>query len=324
MSSVRISYENNISTANAILLEEIKDGESEDEQSKVATTLQKRLQIPLPKIEISYRMGANLGKSPRPIHITFTTLPQRHKVWSKKSQLNKDQTDKLWLQEDLPKSLRSDLNALLKIQKRAKSLKDRYPDVKIKDFKIRLNGIFYDAQNLHLIPDELKLSTISTPQNDEAIVFFGRSSPLSNHHLCQFTIAGKTLTCVEHYLAWQRAINADDGALAESVLTMEDPSEHKRVLNSMRASNPEKWEEPVENILKVALNAKFFQNPALRTFLSETHPRKIGEASLDTKWGVGLFLKHPDVLNTEKWNQEGNRLGKALKSLRNEFLQSDM
>lgn len=300
-------------------LEEAEEGE--EVKSKIVTVLQTRLHIPPPKIEIAYRMGASRGKNPRPILITFATLPQRHTVWYKKGDINKDQTQKLWLQEDLPKPLRDDLSALLKIQKRAKSLSTKYPDVKIKDFKIRINGLFYDARNLHLIPEELKLANISTPQSDTATVFFRRSSPLSNHHLCQFVIAGKTFTCVEHFLAWQRANNAEDKPLAESVLEMEDPSEHKKVLNSLKETNQERWEESVENILKVALKAKFSQNPDLKKFLCDTNPRRIGEASLDTTWGIGLSLRNPDVLNIEKWNQEVNRLGKALESLRNELLQ---
>lgn len=83
-------------------------------------------------------MGASAGKFPRPILITFKDMGQPLQVWYKKGDLNKDQTQKLWLQEDLPRPLRNELNALLKVQKKAKSLPEKYTEVKIKDFRIKI------------------------------------------------------------------------------------------------------------------------------------------------------------------------------------------
>lgn len=236
-------------------VDELKEGE--DEATKVAELLQKRLNIPTLKIEMAIHMGPTAGKYPRPILITFKHIKQRFQVWFKKGDLNKDQETKLWLQEDLPKPLRADLNALLKVQKRAKSLSDKYTDVKIKDFKIRVQGQFYNAQELELLPDDLKPSTSTTPQNDKAVAFFGRSSALSNHHICKFIIAERSFSCVEHFLAWQRANVAEDKTLAAEVLTMKDPSDHKKTLNALRDKNPDRWEETVENVLLTALRAKF-------------------------------------------------------------------
>lgn len=306
---------------NLLLLGLEEPGEEGDERSKIADTLQERLKIQRPKIETAFRMGATAGKSPRPLLITFSTLPQRFQVWNSKGELNKDQENKLWLQEDLPKPLRDEMSALIRVQKKAKSLPDKYPNVKIKDFRIRIQGRFYKAHELDLIPDDLKLSNIATPRSEEAVVFFGRSSPLSNHHICNINIAKRTFTCVEHFLAWQRANIAEDKVLANSVLDMKDPSEHKKVLNSLHDKATEQWEETVENVLLVALRAKFKQNEHLKKFLCETHPRKIGEASYNTTWGIGMALNNENVLKTDKWNTEGNRLGKALELVRGELLQ---
>lgn len=300
-------------------VEECKEGE--DDKTKVTEILQSRLNIPRIKLEMVVRMGASTGKQPRPILMTFSNLPQRFQVWYKKGELNKDQEQKLWLQEDFPKPLRNEMNALLKIQKKAKSIPDKYPDVKIKDFKIKIQGRFFSAQQLESLPDDLKPSRNATPQDDEAVVFFGRASPLSNHHICEITIAGRNYTCVEHFLAWQRANVAEDKALAQEILQMKDPSEHKRALNSLRENKAEEWEETVKSVLLAALRAKFKQNNSLKTFLCSTHPKKIGEASLNTKWGIGMSLTNKDVLDKTKWNVEGNRLGKALERVRNELLQ---
>lgn len=79
--------------------------EGEDERSKIGDLLQSRQGISKPKIEMAVRMGTTVGKFPRPILISFKHMEQRLQVWYKKGDLNKDQTQKLWLQEDLPKQL---------------------------------------------------------------------------------------------------------------------------------------------------------------------------------------------------------------------------
>lgn len=253
--------------------------------------------------------------------ITFANFPQKLTVWFKKSALNKDQSQKLWLQEDLPKTLRTELNALLKVQRRAKALPEKYPDVKIKDYKIRIQGIFYKASELDQLPNDLQASAIATPQSEQAVVFFGRASPLSNHHICSFKIGGRNFTCVEHFLAWQKANLSSDKTLAPAVLEMKDPSEHKKVLNSLREDHPDEWAESVESILIAALRAKFKQNQGLHKFLCDTHPRRIGEASINQKWGIGMPLSNPEVLDVDKWHKEGNLLGRSLELIRSELLQ---
>lgn len=299
-------------------VEETQEGE--DEKVKISELLQTRLHIPKPKIEMVTRMGTATGKNPRPALITFAHIDQRYSVWYKKSQINKDQTQKIWVQEDLPKKLRTELNALLKVHKKAKSMQDKYPDAKIKDFKIRIQGRYYEAQDLELLPDDLKPSRTTTPQSDDAVVFFGRSSPLSNHHMCNIKIAGRAFNCVEQFLAWQRANTAKDKELADEVLQMKDPSEHKKVLNSLKEKNNDDWEDTVDNVLLTVLRAKFKQNETLKKFLCDTYPRKIGEASLNPQWGIGMSLTDENVLDTTKWHKDGNRLGKTLEKVREELL----
>lgn len=300
-----------------LMLMGLKEPETEtEEKESIAIILMNRLSIPKPSIEMEYRVGTNQGKGPRPVLITFSTFSQKLAVWYKKSEINKNQEVKLWLQEDLPKPLRTELSALLRIQKRAKALPDKYPDVKIKDFRIQIQGKYYKACELDQLPSDLQASAIATPQSPNAVVFFGRASPLSNHHVCSFQIAGKSFTCVEHFLAWKKANLASDTSLAPA-----DPSEHKKVLNSLKQDNTEKWAELVEDVLKTALRAKFKQNQELRQFLCDTNPKRLGEASVNQKWGIRMPLSNPNVLHVDKWNKEGNLLGRSLEVVRNELLQ---
>lgn len=52
---------------NLILMGLEEGEEGEDEKSKVATSLQKRLSIPMPKIDKVFRLGATIGRNPRPV-----------------------------------------------------------------------------------------------------------------------------------------------------------------------------------------------------------------------------------------------------------------
>lgn len=63
------------------------------------------------------------------------------------------------------------------------------------------------------------------------------------------------------------------------------------------------------------------KNGGLRKFLCDTYPKRLGEASLNLKWGIGMSLTNDDVLDTTKWKEEGNRLGKALEVVREELRQ---
>lgn len=93
-------------------LEESKDGEQETD--KLTTLLPKR---PKPKIDMTYRAageggggGLNIGKTLTPALINFANLPQKFAVWNMQVNISKEQTQKLWLQEDLPKRLRAELS----------------------------------------------------------------------------------------------------------------------------------------------------------------------------------------------------------------------
>lgn len=280
-----------------------------------------RLNIPTPRLESTYRIGEKGGNKPRPIMMTFTNVPQRNVVWFKKATINKDQEQRLWIQEDLPRELRMEINALLKVYRYAKNLPEVYPDVKIKDFKLRVDGKFYTHTQLEALPVNIRPSTIATPSTEDTVVFFGRDSPLSNHFICSFDIAGTNFTSVEQYLAWSKAKVTPNTNLVTEILNTTDPAEHKRTLNFLKGENTQEWEEKREDAIKTALRAKFGQNAFLKDFLCNTYPKKLGEASPNPVWGIGMSLRDQHVLDQTKWNVEGNLLGKTLTTMREELLQ---
>lgn len=133
---------------------------------------------------------------------------------------------------------------------------------------------------------------------------------------------GVKFTCIEQYLAVQKAHLADNKNLAREAMGSSDPADHKVVLNKLKTEVADKWAERAPDIIKSAVKAKFTQNQNLTKFLLDSHPLRIGEASKDTRWGIRLSLEHPEVLDTTKWAAGGNLLGRTLVSLREELLET--
>lgn len=125
---------------------------------------------------------------------------------------------------------------------------------------------------------------------------------------------------MEQFLAWRRASLAGNDSLISRALSIADPVVYKGILNEIRNDKSNDWSRQLDNIALVGLRAKFQQNPALAHFLCSTHPKLIGEASFSKRWGTGLPLTHPDVLQTGKWSPRGNLLGRTLVTIREELI----
>lgn len=178
----------------------------------------------------------------------------------------------------------------------AKQSPQTYGEVKVKDYKITINGNKYGLEDLHYLPPELQPEAVYTPRSSKAVVFFTKNSPLSNHYYAPFQLEGKEFSCIEQYLAFTKAKMAQQPNLAKRAMEQKDPAEHKIILNILRKDVQERWTEQAPDVILPAVRAKFLQNEQLANFLVETHPLPIGEASRDTVWGIGLTLESTDVL----------------------------
>lgn len=211
---------------------------------------------------------------------------------------------------------------LQRVAKVARSCPEKFTEVKVKDYKISINGTKYDSENFHRLPSELSPAMVYTPCSEQACVFFTKHSPFSNHFASSFTLEGIQFSCIEQYLAVNKAHLANDKALAREAMGSSNPADHKVVLNKLRAEVTDEWKRRAPEYIKAAIKAKFTQNNHLTKFLLDSHPLQIGEASRDTFWGIGLTLESPDVLDTTKWAPGGNLLGRSLVALREELLET--
>lgn len=269
-------------------------------------------------IDVIYRLGT-VGNRPRPLVARFPDLMERWAIWNKRNNIKFVEDQPVWLQEDLPKRLREDNRVLQRVAKIARSKPEKYSGIKVKDYKVSINGKRYGREDLHQLPEELSTERIYTPCSEEATVFFTKHSPFSNHFHSPFSLDGVKFSCIEQYLAVHKAHLADDKDLARQAMESADPADHKVVLNKLRSAVSTAWKEKAPDLILSAVRAKFRQNHALKKILIDSYPLQIGEASRDSFWGIGLSLENADVLDTSKWAKEGNLLGRTLVSVRDEL-----
>lgn len=270
----------------------------------------------------TYRLGSFKPNSyaPRPLVVKFGNIRDRWSVWNCRGRIKYNKHNPIQIQEDIPKKLRDDGRILQRIAKVANQSQYSIGHARVKDHKVIINGTKYGMENLKNLPLHLQPEAAYTPRTSETVVFFTKNSPFSNHHIAPFHLNNQSFVSVEQYLAHSKAMMANNKALAKKALEVEDPAEHKAILNTLRPEIQDVWEDRAPSIILPAIRAKFGQNERLANFLVETYPLSIGEASRDTVWGTGLQLEHPDVMNKLKWETRGNLLGYTPEQVREELM----
>lgn len=301
-----------------LLLIGLQEEEGENLGNVVSSFFTKRMSLPDIDVTTAYRLGKPGGNNSRPTLVRFAHMAHRQRVWFSKSKIktSKDET-KVWIHEDLPKAVKHVQRTYFKILKKAKSLEGQFVGAHIKGQSLVVDGKTYGENDLETLPEVLRPSSLATLQSEGAVAFFGRSSPLSNHHPSPFNIDGNNFSCMEQFLAWRRATVADDQLLIAKALSKADPLVYKGILND---NKPEEWKDQLEVTALAGIRAKFHQNPPLANFLCSTYPKAIGEASLNKRWGTGFTLTHPKALESGEWSAEGNLLGKTLMAIREELM----
>lgn len=116
-----------------------------DDQKEVCAFFEKRMGLPNLKIKVTFRLGTYRTDAihPRPLVVKFGDIRDRWRVWNNKSKIKFEKDHPILIQEDLPKKLREDHRILQRIAKVAWQNPESYREVKVKDYKIHINGIQY-------------------------------------------------------------------------------------------------------------------------------------------------------------------------------------
>lgn len=274
-------------------------------------------------IDVAYRMGkqpAQDSKYARPILVKFSKISDRNSVWMRRNDFSQGRRDKhVRIQADIPKQLREDLQILYRV-KNAALKSNHYQSVEVKNYKIYLDGAEYCAWELEELPLSLRPSTLATRISDDTLVFYSKHSALSNHYTAPFEVRGRSYANMEQYLAYKRAKLSGKKPLIQKALQAQDPIEAKSILNALRSDHYEEWKKELSTVALEGLQAKFRQNPALGQYLRNTTPLTLGEASTNSRWGVGMSLDDEKVLDKSKWNKQGNLLGRLLMQIRDQMI----
>lgn len=301
----------------------IQESKDRSDVSSIRTVCHRFLGVSNLWIDSVYRLGEERegSNSPRPLLVQFHETADRTRIWQAKKHFQKAPGGKIWVQEDMPRGLKEDLRVLLRVARHADSLqKEEFKGIKVKDFQLAYNGKRYSASKLESLPPELRPSSLCLRGTNESIAFFGKYTPLSNHHQSPFRVKGVLYNTVEQYLAVARASLSDREDMRTRAMEETNPADSKKILNALKTDHVQEWEEQRASVLMVALRSKFRQNPLLAEYLKETYPLLLGEASKDPIWGTGLTLTDGETTDHTKWSAQGNLLGRSLMEVRKELL----
>lgn len=190
------------------------------------------MQVDNLSIKEAYRMGTLKEDSnvARPIFVKFNKSTDRSRVWQAKKLLQWAPGRRIWVQEDMPCCLREDLRILFRIAREAESLqREDFGEVRVRDFQLLFQGKSYRVSELETLPVELRPSILCTRSSEEAIVFFGKYAPLSNHHRSPFSVKDTTYNTVEQYLAVAKANLSGKKELMEKAKTQSDQADSKKI-----------------------------------------------------------------------------------------------
>lgn len=144
-------------------------------------------------------------------------------------------------------------------------------------------------------------------------------SCLSHWWPASFTVEGRTYPSAEHFMMAEKARLFGDSATQEKIIAAADPSEAKRLGREVQGFDQETWNKAKFDVVVCGNLHKFGQDQRLRSFLLDTDPSVLVEASpLDPLWGIGLASTDVRSRNPEEWKGL-NLLGFALMEARTQL-----
>ena len=187
--------------------------------------------------------------------------------------------------------------------------------------KLIIAGKTYVAgpvSNIHVLDGILNLSDTCQRCDQNAIVFQGVHSVYSNLHPADFTLEKTKYNCVEQYYQSKKAQLFDDDAALSKIMCETNPYRIKKLGMKIRKFDYNRWRQEENSVMYRALKAKFIQNKTLKQILLSTGEVKIGEATFDTTWGIGMQLFDTNALSPEHWERDGS-MCELLSRLRSEL-----
>ena len=246
---------------------------------------------------------------PHPIICYFSRYSDISQILKNRKKLPRN----VFVNEDLPEEWidrRKILKPIFNAAKRQEGLKDK--TFMSKD-KLIVNGKAYSASlsEESTPPSYCNLDTLvdipSTCQrsNGRCTVFQGIHSYFSNLFLVAFVLDNIMYNSVEQCIQSAKARMFGDEDALKSTMKESNPYKIKKLGSRIHNFNFALWKGACKEIAYKALRAKFMQNADLKGILLATGTAKIGEATLDEFWSIGLRLHDKHALDEEHWKRDG-------------------
>ena len=252
-------------------------------------------------------------QDPPSILVRFLSLRDRQEVWEKREMLNRNRSNKIFVNEDFPQEVerkRAFLRPYLKAAYASNRRATMNGDVLV------IESDRYTVDTLHLLPDDLKPEKTVVKTKANVTAFYRSDAFLSNFHPARFEIEDREYCCVEQFYMSKKAIKFGDNSARLRIMASSNPREINYISKSIKKFDQAVWNESAEEIMLEGVLAKFSQNENLKRLLLETGNTKLVEASpLDKFWGAGLGINDEKIFDENKW-QGSNKLGKILMKCR--------
>jgi len=172
-------------------------------------------------------------------------------------------------------------------------------------------------------PVKRKKKLAPVPEGPEPVLFSvadeskGDHRVFSNEYVIPTLIGGVTYPTVEHYMVVQKARQFGDEKAVQKVMKAKTAKSAKGVEKSIEGVTEDEWDAKKDEVMRVALRAKFTQHPELRKHLLDTGDAVLGYANArDKYWSIGTSEDTDKAKKPAKWPGQ-NKLGKLLMELRN-------
>ena len=264
-------------------------------------------------IDKAHRIGPKIKGRIRPIVVRFKTHQAKEFTYRFKKTLA---TASIYVKLHLPEETRYQDNLINKVATVAHT----------RDRSARRVGdkILY-KQEVHTLKDlessDLDLQSIHQKENDKAIGFLGRLSPLSNFHKCEIVDKGRRYNCSEQMYQQLKAEHYGDLKVSAEIGLMDEPVLMKRKARQITLPSEERPNENREldkQLMLRALKAKFSET-AMKAKLLQTGQKLLVELNAhDIFFGAGIPLVTVQFNDKNAWKGQ-NVMGQLLMQLRDEL-----
>ena len=255
-------------------------------------------------------------QEPPSVLVRFLSLCDRQEIWENRNKLNRDRSNKLFINEDFPQQverkrafLRPYLKAAYASQRRATLRGDT----------LIVESEKYTVDTLHLLPDDLKPEKVAIKTKGEISAFFRADAFLSNFHPATFTLENTQYSSVEQYYMSQKAEKFGDTDTRNNIMASNDPGEINYLARQISNFSQRVWNEVAVKVMAEGVLAKFTQNEKLKQLLLDTGSNTLVEASArDKYWGAGIHINDDKIFDKKNWSG-ANHLGTILMECRSSF-----